>query len=107
MSPDTQAGTTVGATDNARRLRPMQTGVVTSAARDKTIKVTVSYQVRHPKYGKYIRRRTVLHAHDERNECQNGDLVEVMQCRPLSKTKSWRLVRILQAAPRQATGGGA
>lgn len=79
-------------------------GVVTSDKRDKTIRVTVSYMVRHPKYGKYIRRRTVLHAHDENNECRNGDQVEVVQCRPISKTKHWRLVRILQAAPRE---GGA
>jgi len=79
-------------------------GVVTSDKRDKTIRVTVSYMVRHPKYGKYIRRRTVLHAHDENNECRNGDQVEVVQCRPISKTKNWRLVRILQAAPRGEGG---
>jgi small subunit ribosomal protein S17 len=85
-------------------VRPTRTGVVTSAARDKTIKVTVSYTVRHHKYGKYIRRRTVLHAHDETNQCHNGDVVEVMQCRPISKTKSWRLVRILQEAPREKGG---
>lgn len=89
-----------------RRPRSRQVGVVTSAARDKTIRVTVSYLVRHPKYGKYIRRRTVLHAHDERNECRDGDVVEVMACRPLSKTKAWRLVRVLRRAPRE-TGGGA
>ena len=84
-----------------RKPRPTRTGVVTSSARDKTIKVTVSYQVRHPKYGKYIRRRTVLHAHDEQNECHDGDLVEVMQCRPMSKTKCWRLVRVVQESPRR------
>jgi len=89
----------------SRKTRPTRIGVVTSAARDKTIKVTVSYQVRHPKYGKYIRRRTVLHAHDEQNQCHNGDLVEVMHCRPLSKTKCWRLVRVLQAAPLPKGGG--
>ena len=61
---------------------------MTSAARQKTIRVTVSYLVRHPKYGKYLRRRSMLHAHDEKNECRNGDLVEIVQCRPVSKTKS-------------------
>ncbi len=84
-----------------RRPRPMRVGLVTSAARDKTIKVTVQYLVRHPKYGKLMRRRTVLHAHDAANDCINGDRVEIMQCRPLSKTKSWRLVRIVEKAPGQ------
>jgi small subunit ribosomal protein S17 len=96
---------TAMAATTQRRHRPTRVGVVTSSSRDKTIKVTVSYQVRHPKYGKYIRRRSVLHAHDERNECHNGDMVEVMQCRPLSKTKCWRLLRVLQQAPQQRGGG--
>ncbi len=103
MTPEIQnEAAVVGA--HERRPRPTRVGVVTSSSRDKTIKVTVSFQVRHPKYGKYIRRRTTLHAHDERNECHNGDMVEVMQCRPISKTKSWRLVRVLEEAPR-ARGG--
>lgn len=104
MTPETNSVTAPAPADAARRPRSTRIGVVTSSSRDKTIKVTVSYQVRHPKYGKYIRRRTVLHAHDERNECHDGDLVEVMHCRPLSKTKCWRLVRILQAAPRERGG---
>ncbi len=82
--------------------RATQIGVVTSAGRRKTIRVTIAYNVRHPKYGKYQRRETTLHAHDEKNECHNGDVVEVMHTRPLSKTKCWRLVRILKRAPRQA-----
>ncbi len=82
-----------------RRRRPTRIGVVSSDRRDKTIKVEVSYLVKHPKYGKYIRRRTVLHAHDENNEAKVGDTVEVMMCRPISKTKSWRLVRIVERAP--------
>lgn len=86
--------------------RPTRVGVVTSAARDKTIKVTVSFHTRHPKYGKHLRRRTVLHAHDEKNEAHNGDLVEITECRPISKTKHWRLIRVVQQAPRQAAGGG-
>lgn len=85
----------------ARPLRATRVGVVTSTARQKTIQITVSYLVRHPKYGKYLKRRTVLHAHDEQNECHSGDVVEVMQCRPLSKTKRWRLVRIIRRAPQE------
>ena len=71
------------------------TGVVQSDVRDKTIKVVVSFLVKHPKYGKYVRRRTTLHAHDPQNEARVGDTVEVMECRPISKQKSWRLVRVL------------
>ena len=84
--------------------RATRTGVVSSAARDKTIRVVIQYLVRHPKYGKYLRRRTVLHAHDEKNECVTGDTVELMACRPMSKTKQWRLVRIVEAAPREKAG---
>jgi small subunit ribosomal protein S17 len=87
--------------------RPTRIGVVASAGRDKTIKVTLSYQVKHPKYGKYLRRRTALHAHDEQNEARLGDLVEVEECRPVSKTKHWRLIRIVEQAPQKAAGGGA
>jgi small subunit ribosomal protein S17 len=83
-----------------RTKRPTRLGVVTSDRRDKTIAVTVAYSVKHPKYGKYIHRRTVLHAHDEKNEAAKGDKVEIMMCRPLSKTKCWRLVRIIDRAPR-------
>ncbi len=90
-----------------RTRRATRIGVVSSAARQKTIKVTVSYLVRHGKYGKFLSRRTVLHAHDETNQAGLGDLVEVAECRPISKTKNWRLVRIIQRAPRQAGEGGA
>jgi len=77
-------------------------GVVASDKADKTIKVVVNYQTRHPKYGKYLKRRTVLHAHDERNEAHEGDVVEITGCRPLSKTKHHRLVRIVERAPERA-----
>lgn len=87
-----------------RNRRPVRVGVVTSAMRDKTIKVTVSFQVKHPKYGKYLQRRMVLHAHDEGNQAGLGDVVEIVECRPISKTKHWRLVRILEEAPRQTAG---
>jgi small subunit ribosomal protein S17 len=77
-------------------------GVVASDKGNKTIKVVVNYQTRHPKYGKYLRRRTVLHAHDEKNEAKEGDTVEIAECRPLSKTKHHRLIRITQKAPERA-----
>ena len=77
-------------------------GVVASDKADKTIKVLVNYQTKHPKYGKYLRRRTVLHAHDERNEAREGDRVEIAECRPLSKTKHHRLIRIVEKAPERA-----
>src|SRR5271170_6170532 len=83
------------------QLRTIQ-GVVASDKGDKTIKVVVAYQQRHAKYGKYIKRRTVLHAHDAKNEAKEGDTVELSECRPLSKTKHHRLLRIVQRAPERA-----
>ncbi|MBZ4194882.1 MAG: 30S ribosomal protein S17 [Candidatus Contendobacter sp.] len=74
------------------------TGRVTSNKMDKTITVAIERLVKHPVYGKYIRRTTKLHAHDESNECREGDLVTVQQCRPLSKTKSWMLVSVVDRA---------
>ena len=78
------------------------TGVVASDKGDKTIKVVVEYQQKHPKYGKYLKRRSTLHAHDEKNEAKEGDTVEIAECRPLSKTKHHRLLRIVQRAPEKA-----
>jgi small subunit ribosomal protein S17 len=72
------------------------TGVVISNSGDKSIKIAVDFKVRHPKYGKYIKRRTKLGVHDEHNKAGVGDIVEVAQCRPHSKTKSWRLVRVVE-----------
>ncbi len=72
------------------------TGRVVSDKMDKTITVVVERLVKHPLYGKYIRRSTKLHAHDENNECREGDVVVIQECRPISKTKSWRLVRIVE-----------
>ncbi len=72
------------------------TGRVVSNKMDKTVTLLVERLVRHPVYGKYIKRSTKLHAHDERNECQEGDLVAVEQCRPLSRTKSWRVVQVVE-----------
>src|SRR6187397_1304111 len=82
-------------------LRTIQ-GVVASDKGDKTIKVVVEYQQKHPKYGKYLKRRTVLHAHDEKNDAKEGDTVQIAECRPLSKTKHHRLLRIVQRAPEKA-----
>ena len=74
------------------------TGRVSSNKMDKSITVEVERKVKHPIYGKYIRRSTKVHAHDEQNECNIGDTVTVEQCRPISKSKTWRLVRIIERA---------
>ena len=79
----------------SRRLRPRIIGVVTADKSRKTRRVVFEYLARHPKFGKYIKRQTVLHVHDEKNESRRGDHVEVMQCRPYSKTKAYRLVRVV------------
>lgn len=73
-------------------------GQVVSDAMDKSITVSVERRVKHPVYGKYMRRSTKVHAHDESNESHVGDTVMVEQCRPLSKTKTWRLVKVLERA---------
>jgi small subunit ribosomal protein S17 len=88
--------------ESARPLLRRVQGVVASDKGDKTIKVVVNYQMKHPKYGKYLKRRTVLHAHDEKNEAKEGDTVEIAECRPLSKTKHHRLLRIVERAPERA-----
>jgi small subunit ribosomal protein S17 len=98
-----QAGQAVVSPPKRRSRRPTRIGVVTSDRRDKTIAVMVEYSVKYPKYGKHVRRRTVLHAHDEHNEAASGDKVEIMLCRPISKTKNWRLLRVLERAPRGGT----
>jgi small subunit ribosomal protein S17 len=74
------------------------TGLVTSRSGAKSIRVTIDYKVKHPKYNKFIRRRTRLAVHDERNQCGVGDTVEIAESRPYSKTKSWRVVEVTQKA---------
>lgn len=74
------------------------TGRVTSNKMDKTITVVIERLVKHPVYGKYVRRTTKLHAHDEHNECREGDVVTIRQCRPLAKTKAWTLVEVVERA---------
>jgi small subunit ribosomal protein S17 len=82
-----------------RGRRRVETGIVTSAKSQKTRRVEIPRLVKHSRYGKYVRRRTVCHVHDEGNESHLGDLVEIMESRPISKTKHWRLVRIVTKAP--------
>ncbi len=77
---------------------PRRTGIVSSAKRDKSCQVSMEYLSRHPKYGKYVRQRTVLHVHDEENAAKVGDRVEIAECRPISKTKSWVLLRVVEPA---------
>ncbi|MBQ4482140.1 MAG: 30S ribosomal protein S17 [Lachnospiraceae bacterium] len=81
-----------------RNLRKTRTGKVTSNKMDKTITVAVQDNVRHPLYKKIVKRTYKLHAHDEQNEANVGDTVKVMETRPLSKTKRWRLVEIIERA---------
>src|SRR5256884_3482082 len=82
-------------TTSERGTRRTAVGVVTSDKMDKTRRVEIPRLVKHQRYGKYIRRRTICHVHDESNESRLGDTVEIMETRPLSKTKHWRLVRVV------------
>jgi small subunit ribosomal protein S17 len=75
------------------------TGTVVSNKMNKTISVSIERLVKHPAYGKYVRRTTKLLAHDENNECRAGDTVAIAECRPLSRHKAWRLVRVIERAP--------
>jgi small subunit ribosomal protein S17 len=79
-----------------RNLRKIRVGVVSSNKMDKTVTVAVERKVKHPLYGKFIKKTTRFHAHDEKNECSIGDTVKIMETRPLSKTKRWRLVEIVE-----------
>ncbi|MEJ7627596.1 MAG: 30S ribosomal protein S17 [Ferruginibacter sp.] len=79
-----------------RNLRKTKTGVVSSNKMDKTIVIKVERKVKHPLYGKFLKKTTSFHAHDEKNECSIGDTVKIMESRPLSKTKRWRLVEVLE-----------
>jgi small subunit ribosomal protein S17 len=79
-----------------RNLRKTKLGVVSSNKMDKTITVSVERKVKHPLYGKFLKKSTRFHAHDEKNECSIGDTVRIMESRPLSKTKRWRLVEVVE-----------
>ncbi|HNT41304.1 MAG TPA: 30S ribosomal protein S17 [Tenuifilaceae bacterium] len=81
-----------------RNLRKVRTGVVVSNKMDKSIVVAVHRKVKHPTYGKYVKKTTKFYAHDEANTCNIGDVVKIMETRPLSKLKRWRLVEIIERA---------
>ena len=81
-----------------RRLRKERVGVVSSNKMDKTITVAVKWKEKHPIYGKFVNKTKKYHAHDEKNECNIGDTVRIMEPRPLSRTKRWRLVTITERA---------
>src|SRR5215210_8973002 len=100
MSPPTQTPATP-----PRPRRKTEIGVVTSDKMNKTRRVEIERLVPHPKYGKYLKRRTICHAHDEANQTHVGDLVEIMETRPLSKLKRWRIVRIVRLGAQRALAG--
>ena len=79
-----------------RNLRKTKTGLVTSNKMAKTITIAVERKVKHPIYGKFVKKTSKFHAHDEKNECSIGDTVKIMESRPLSKTKRWRLVEVVE-----------
>ena len=81
-----------------RNLRKTRIGVVTSNKMNKTITVAVERKVKHPIYGKFVKKTTKFHAHDQKDECTMGDIVKIMETRPLSKTKRWRLVEVVEKA---------
>ena len=83
---------------STRKLRRTIIGVVTSDKMDKSITVTVERKVMHPKYGKFLKKSKKYHAHDEANDAKSGDLVKIMETRPLSKLKRWRLTEIIERA---------
>ncbi len=93
MSDQEQTATAAAAT-NVRTA----TGLVVSNKMDKTISVAIERKVKHPMYGKYLKRTTKVLAHDEQNDCNEGDTVSISECRPLSKNKAWRLVEVVKRA---------
>lgn len=93
MAENTTTATT-NTTD--RNLRKTRIGIVTSNKMTKTITVAVERKVKHPIYGKFVKKTTKFHAHDEKNEASIGDIVRIMETRPLSKTKRWRLVEVVE-----------
>lgn len=90
------AATETTATEVVRNLRKTRTGIVSSNKMDKTITVRVERKVKHPLYGKFLKKTSSFHAHDEKNECSIGDTVKIMESRPMSKTKRWRLVEVVE-----------
>jgi small subunit ribosomal protein S17 len=100
-----QANPAPSPTTSPRGRRKTEIGMVASDKMSKTRRVVIERLVPHPKYGKMLRRRTICHAHDEQNASHKGDLVEIMETRPLSKLKRWRIVRIVRLGAQQALAG--
>ncbi|MCK5173212.1 MAG: 30S ribosomal protein S17 [Planctomycetes bacterium] len=82
----------------SEKIKKTRRAVVVSKSGDKSIKVQINYKIKHPVYGKYVKRRTNLGVHDETNQAGVGDVVDITECRPMSKTKSWRLVKVVEKA---------
>lgn len=91
-------------TEARKPLSGVTLGKVVSDKRDKTRRVEVTFLAKEPKYGKYLRHRSLFQVHDDKNESKLGDTVEIAPCRPISKTKCWRLLRVVEAAPTAAPG---
>lgn len=85
-------------TTAASNVKRTLTGKVVSSKMDKSITVLIERRVKHPKYGKFVRKSSKIHAHDEQNQCHEGDVVTIEECRPISKTKAWRLVEVVERA---------
>jgi small subunit ribosomal protein S17 len=98
MTSIQDTSSTLTAAEAQRRGRRSRMAIVESDHQDKTIKVRIDRSMKHPKYGKYMKRKSILHVHDEKNEAKAGDWVEIVECRPISKLKSWRLARVLRKA---------
>ena len=98
MAEETATLTLTTGTEEARNRRKLRTGIVSSDKMEKTVVVTISNLVRHPIYGRILKRSKKLKAHDEANDAHIGDTVEIMECRPLSKDKCWRVVRVIERA---------
>lgn len=90
--------TAVVNTGEKRSQRKSRIGVVVADALQKTVKVRLDLLVKHPKYGKYLKKQKTIHVHDEKNVCKAGDVVEIVECRPISRTKSWRVARTVRGA---------
>jgi small subunit ribosomal protein S17 len=84
-----------------RKIQKTERGVVVSRSGDKSIRVIIEWLTKHPKYGKYLKRTTKLGVHDEKNMAAVGDKVDITPCRPMSKTKSWRVIRVVEKAVKQ------
>lgn len=98
MASATAAAGAAKTVETDRGSRRTEVGIVLSDVRKKTITVEIRHMVKHPRYGKYMYRSTHLHAHDEKNEAKKGDRVEVVETRPISKQKRWRLVKVVERA---------